>query len=479
MSNISFVLLFTAGLCLAQAPPGAPSGQGQTAGPGQGQAPRGTQQTAPVPKPGERPAPLPEAQGAGLEQPVPGVPMSLTLETALARARAYSQQVYTAAFAAQLAHEDTVQARAALLPTVNGFSQFIYTEPNGTPSGVFVSNDGPHVYNDQAIVHGEIYNPAKRADYRRAIAAEAVARAKADLAARGLVAVVTQNYYGMLAAQRKLANAQQSLKEAEQMLDITEKQERGGEVAHADVIKAQIQVETRQREAQEAQLALDKARIGFGVLLFPNYGQEFSVQDDLDTIRPLPAFGEFQGRASNGPDVRAAQAMLQQQTHALTSARAALLPSLSFDYFFGINANQFAIHDREHFRNLGSVAQAQLTIPVWTWGATRSKIRQAEIQLQQAKYDLSFTQRQLMSELNQFYAEAQVASSQVASLRHTMELAAESLRLTFLRYQAGEVTVLELVDAQNTLAQARNAYDDGLVRYRVALANLQTLTGVF
>ena len=55
----------------------------------------------------------------------------------------------------------------------------------------------------------------------------------------------------------------------------------------------------------------------------------------------------------------------------------------------------------------------------------------------------------------------------------------ESLRLTNLRYQAGEATALEVVDAQTTLLQARNAYDDGLVRYRLALANLQTLTGAF
>jgi outer membrane protein TolC len=46
-----------------------------------------------------------------------------------------------------------------------------------------------------------------------------------------------------------------------------------------------------------------------------------------------------------------------------------------------------------------------------------------------------------------------------------------------LRYQAGEATVLEVVDAQTTLLQARNAFDDGLVRYRMALAALQTLTG--
>ena len=63
------------------------------------------------------------------------------------------------------------------------------------------------------------------------------------------------------------------------------------------------------------------------------------------------------------------------------------------------------------------------------------------------------------------------------SLRRSVDLSAESLRLTLLRYQAGEATALEVSDAQSTLAQARNAYDDGLTRYRVALAEIQTLTG--
>jgi outer membrane protein TolC len=58
-----------------------------------------------------------------------------------------------------------------------------------------------------------------------------------------------------------------------------------------------------------------------------------------------------------------------------------------------------------------------------------------------------------------------------------MQVAAESLRLTILRYEAGEISVLEVVDAQSTLADARNAYDDGLSRYRLAIASIQTLTG--
>ena len=405
---------------------------------------------------------------------------TLTLQDAMTRARQYSQQVYTTAFAALIAHEDTVQAKAALLPNVSGFSQFIYTMPNGTPSGAFVSNDGPHVYNDQVIVHGEIYNPVKLADYQRLIAAEAVARAKADLAVRGLVVTVVQNYYGMLVSQRKLANAQQSLTESQSFLDITRKQEQGGEAAHVDVVKAQILVEQRQRDVQDAVLNLQKARIGFGVLLFPNYGQQFAVADDLENPPRLPAYSEVQNLATrNSPDLRAATATVRQETYERAAAHAALLPSLSFDYFAGINANQFALYNRDHLNNLGYVAQAQLTVPIWTWGANRSRERQAQLRLQQAQTDLTLTQRTLYGEIDSSYLEAQAAVSQLDSLRSSAALSGDNLRLTLLRYQAGEATAQEVVDAQTTLTQARNAVDDGLLRYRLAVANIQTLTGVF
>jgi outer membrane protein len=406
--------------------------------------------------------------------------ITLTLQDALQRARQVALPYQSAEIAAQIAHEDRVQARAALLPSLNWFNQYIYTQGNGTPSGVFVPNDGVHVYSNQAFVHGDIFAPGKRADYQRAIAAEAVAQAKAEIALRGLTATVVQDYYTLLAAQRKSVNARHSLQEAQQFVDITRKLEAGGEAAHSDTVKAEIQLEQRQRDAQEARLNIEKARIVLGVLLFTDYTQEFSVADDLLSAPPLPPKAQVQEMAGrNNPDIRAAQATLRQQQYELAAARAAYFPTLSFDYFFGIDANQYAIYNHSHERNLGSVAQGTLNIPVWNWGATRSKVRQGELRLRQARLELTLAQRQLLANLDAFYQEAQVAGSQLDSLKRSLDLSAESLHLTLLRYQAGEATVLEVVDAQATLVQARNAYDDGLVRYRVALADLQTLTGGF
>ncbi len=365
--------------------------------------------------------------------------LRLTLPEVIGRARQYSQQVYTADIAARMAHEDTVQAKAGLLPTASGLSQFIYTQPNSSAIGeTFVSNDGPRVYNDQLMVHGEVWNPQRRADYRRTIAAEAVAKARADLALRGLNVTVVQYYYGLVVAQRRIANAQQSLKETQQLVDITQKQEAGGEAAHADVIKAQIQLEQRRRDLQDAALGTDKARIALAVLIFPTFGESYAVVDDLATAPPLPGYAEVQALAArNNPDIRAAQATVAQQTEGVASARAGYLPTLSFDYFFGLNANSFAIHNPEGFNQLGSVAQAQLEVPIWTWGAQRSRVKQAELQLQQAKNDLSLTQRTLLSEEAAYYLEAQSAGEQMASLKKSMDLSAESLRLTLRALRGG------------------------------------------
>jgi len=85
----------------------------------------------------------------------------------------------------------------------------------------------------------------------------------------------------------------------------------------------------------------------------------------------------------------------------------------------------------------------------------------------------------LLANLYLYYNEALTARAAVDVGRRAAELATESLRLVNLRYQAGESSALEVVDAQKTLVDTRNAYDDAQTRYRVALSQLQTLTGKF
>ncbi|MBZ5681600.1 MAG: TolC family protein [Acidobacteriia bacterium] len=417
-------------------------------------------------------------------------PLTLTLQDALRRARLNDPQYRSALTDLGLAREDRVQARAGLLPNLSYNNSFIYTQGTGPqPANCaltstcgsafrFIANNAVHEYISQAGVH-ESFSLTGVADYRRSAAALAVARAKAELATRGLVVTVTQAYYGLVVAQRKYATSQRAATEAARFLDISQKLENGGEVAHADVIKARIQSQQQERDLQEARLDMERTRLDLAVLLFPDFNQDFTVVDDLQTPEPLPAFLEVEAAGKkNNPELRAALSAYEAAQHEVTAAWGGLLPSLSLDYFYGIDSNQFAIRSNG-VRNLGYSTVASLQIPIFSWGADRSKLKQAELRRDRSRVELSFAQRQLLGHLRQFYSEAEVARSEMESLSSSAEMAAESMRLTTLRYQAGESTVLEVVDAQNTLTQARKAYDDGQARFRVALANLQTLTGTF
>ena len=432
-------------------------------------------------------APVQLAQPGGPGQT--SAPITVTLKDALERAQKLNPSIEAADSDAKSAHEDRLQARNVLLPNFTGTSQYLNTEGNGrTPDGRFVTQDGVHVYRDWVVLHQDL-SPGSLmlTGYHRATAAEALAKAKVEIARRGLTVTVTKTYYAMVVAQRKYATMQQALAMAKNFLDISQNLERQGQAPHSDTVKAQIQYEQQETAFDEASLDMENSRLELAVLLFPTLNENFGVVDDLDVAQSLPTFPEVQAMTSrDNPDLRVALEAQKESDLDVTSAKSAFLPTLSLETDYGIEANEFALRSKQSafpevgpLPNLGYFLTASLTVPIWDWGTLRSKLHQAEYKQKSARVELSQTQRELLSNLYSYYNEAAVARSSVERLRQTADLATESLRLVTLRYQGGLSTVFEVVDAETTLTQARNAYDDGLIRYRTALATLQTLTGTF
>ncbi len=405
-------------------------------------------------------------------------PQVITLQDALARAKANSPGFHAALTEAGIAEQDRVQARSVLLPSLDYTSQAIYTQPTVGNNPRFIANNGTHEYVAQGLAH-QTLSLADLALYRRSIALAEVARARSQIAARGLLVTVVQSYYGFVVTQRKYSTAQLAASEAERFLDISHRLEKGGEVAHSDVIKANLQRNDRERDLREAALAIERSRVDLALLIFPDFNQNFSVVDDLRLPDGPPSYEEVERLAmKNNPDLAVALAGVKAGNLEVQSSRAAYLPVVGLDYGYGIDAPTFAIRT-DGQRNLGYSTAATLSLPIWNWGATHSRVKQSILRRDQARLELSFAQRRLLGQLKVLFEEAQTSNNELTLLRESAEMAAESLRLTTLRYQSGEASVLEVVDAQNTLAQSRNAFDDGEIRYRAALANLQTLTGTF
>jgi outer membrane protein TolC len=429
-------------------------------------------------------------QALSAAPPPPAIPAPegpvITLNQAIERARANEPAFAAAVAASKVAGLEKSIARAALLPTATYHNAYLYTQPNGATNSAgstgsqaapkFIANNAVREYASQGIITETLglqgFNAVSLAS-----AQAAVAQAEMEVARRGLVATVVALYYGVSSSYAKWTVAQRAAREAADFTKQTTQREAGREVAHADVVKAKLQQQQRDRDLADATLSYNRAKLELGVLLNPDPRSPYQVAISADAppLAPRPEIEAAAGKLN--PELQSALAQLKASNLSVTAARAAYLPDLALSYTYGIDAEQFAANGPQGVRNLGYSASATLDIPVWNWLSTAHKVRQSEIQRDAAKVALTATQRRLIAQLEEFYAEAAAAQAQLASFEDSVQTAAESLRLTRMRYTAGESTVLEVVDAQNSLTAAELARADGAVRYQTALAQLQLLTG--
>ncbi len=196
-------------------------------------------------------------------QPAAAAPASITLQQAIARARANEPNFAAAVAAQRVAALDHSIARAALLPGVSYHNQVLYTQPNGATNGGgpvgsqaaprFIANNAVREYASQAVVT-ETLGLQQVTAVSRAAAAEAVATAELEIARRGLVSTVTALFYQALAADRKVDVARRAAGEAAGFTNLTQQRETAREGAHADVVKAQLQQQQRDRDLADALL---------------------------------------------------------------------------------------------------------------------------------------------------------------------------------------------------------------------------------
>ncbi len=385
--------------------------------------------------------------------------------------------------AAQLDHSI---AKAALLPSASYHNQLLYTQPNGLrnqagqvgsqASPIFIANNAVHEYASQAVVN-ETLGAQQIAAVHLTAAAAARADAELEIARRGLVAGVVALYYGVSNADRKVDLLAAALKEANGFTDLAGKREQAREAAHADVVKAELQQQQRQRDLMDAQLLKQKNRLELAVLLFPDPHTPYSTEPE-GAPAALPGRSEIErAAAANNAEMKSALAALHQSDAEVLAARAGYLPDLALNFNYGIDAPQFAKRGPDNAKNLGYSFAATVDLPVWDWFSTQHRIKQSTIRRDAVKVALTNTQRHLLATLDEAYDEAVASRTQIDMLDQSSHTAEESLRLTKLRYSSGEGTVLEVVDAENQLLAAQTAQADGTLRYRNALANLQTLTG--
>ncbi len=156
-------------------------------------------------------------------------------------------------------------------------------------------------------------------------------------------------------------------------------------------------------------------------------------------------------------------------------ARADRLPSLSYSINGGFDTD--SVRPPRFKEHTGYSAQISLNIPIFDFGAIRSRELQARLR---AEFAESQRTLQIRTFYQQFYSArtfALSAYSRIGIATTGLRQAESNLSASIARYRAGEAPILEVTDAQTSLAMQRLALYQAIFDYQTALARLLQAAG--
>ena len=407
----------------------------------------------------------------------------LTLDEALRLANAQVSILQAALINERIAAEDVKQAQAAFLPKISAPLSYIYTSPAlGLPPGEprvqsFIANNAISEYEALANVSGDLDIAGRlRATLARNRALLAAAHAGTAVAKRALAQAVIEAYYGLALATAQRQAAEGNLGAAEEFERITSLLLSGGEVAAVDLTRAQLQTIARRDELERARVSEEVADGGLRVLIGYQFNQPISTSE---LIAAVPQNAEYQQFKADDISRRPEFIQFEQQFRAarqeIKIARADRLPSLSYSINGGFDSDSLkAPRLKEH---TGASAQISLNIPIFDWGASKSREQQARLRADLAENERTLAQRQFTQQFYAARAQAASAAARISIANTAVTKAQDNLAASIARYRAGEAQIVEVTDAQTTLVEQRSALYQAIYDYQVALARLKQATG--
>ncbi len=409
----------------------------------------------------------------------------LSLREAVARGLEYNLGSIGLSVAMRQAHGQTLVARSALLPSVNGSLSENVQQTDLKAEGLRFSSPfpgiggipsivGPFNYFDlRARLTETVADMTALNNYRSAKetlhANEFFAQDSKDL----VVLAVGGAYLQVIAARARVTSAQAQLETADALYKQTAQQRTVGLLAQIDVNKSEVQMLTQKQRLSSLQNDLAKQKINLARLTGLPPNDRYELTDDVP-FAEAPVAGEEDAVTQalmQRPDVKAAQAQIRAAERSLAAARAERLPSLSVNADYGvIGLNPAQSHGT--FSAAGT-----LRIPIFEGGRTEGDIEQANAALSQRRAELEDLRSRVESEVRSAFLDLQAASSQVEVSRQNLDVTRQTLDLTRQRFDAGITDSVEVSQAQSSVASAELDYINSVFAHNVAKLSLARAAG--
>ncbi len=270
------------------------------------------------------------------------------------------------------------------------------------------------------------------------------------------LADLIQAYFDAQTAKAALKAKAQNEEIAQRTLEVAQRREAKGAAARSDTLQAATALAKASLEKNRAKAAFHKA---VSVLVYslgvPSH-TKIVLPEDLGEItgKEIDDMGAFMEDAQkNHPAIQASRDQLEAARHQVDVAQSESLPTLDFaaNYYQNGRPGQSLTVSRTDETTVG----VTLNIPIFDGFSRIYKIRGAKAQVEQKEAELRDVEHQTLMELVKTHADATSALENHQASDALLKAAQESLAVSQRKYEKGAADILEMLNTQAALADAR------------------------
>lgn len=402
---------------------------------------------------------------------------SVSLERCLDLAFRNSPLVKMAEISVKLAREKWQEAQDQQLPAVNLNGMYTrvgevtsFTIPMGETERTFKFGTPNRVNFDARLqlplfTWGRISGAIQAARLGRNISDEAYRQQIVKLTDQ-----VLRGFYSVLLNQEIIRLHRENVKRAQKLQFITEQQFKQGGVPRLEVLRTRVQTENARSILQEAQGNLRKSKFYLAKTIgWQN--EEFTVSGTFEYQPVEVRQAEIMNQALTvRSDLNVLQLQQRIQEQQITIAKSGNKPSLVLFSNYNVQNGFDPVEPEQFVDNWG--AGVQMSFPLFDGFSTSHKVEQASLELQKAQLREQEIRDLIKLQVQQAITSLYQAADKIASQEKNIQLANTALKVAEQQFRAGIVSSLDVLDAQQTLAQSETMYTQAIFNHIMAKIEL-------
>jgi outer membrane protein TolC len=406
-------------------------------------------------------------------------PLSLSLEDAVARGLRQNLGGLLSTDAVSGAQGERWRALSALLPNLTTATSFgVRQNDLKAIIGITVPGHPPvigpfGVFDTRAYLDQSVFNWESIERARSSAAQVKSAQYSYKNARELIVVVVVSNYLLVIADQSQVESALAQRDTAKVLFDQTTDQKEAGLAAAVDVLRSNVELQAREQRLIVARNNLAKQKRAVARAIGLPAGQTFDVTTEV-AYQPLTTStldDALQQAYRSRADYKSLTEQLRSAELQKKAASAERYPTLSALADYGsIGTNPASNH--------GTVdAAAELRLPIFQGGRVHGDKLVTDSLLARAKQRLGDLRASIDQEVRDAFLDLQDTAQEVSVEQNAVRLASQALQQSRDRFSSGVTDNIEVVQAQESLADANDTYIASLYRYNIAKISLARAIG--